>query len=60
MALADGSIVRGKLILDASGHGTVVGRHLGLRRNFDDPELQKVAYFRHFENVERLPAVFQL
>lgn len=45
----------GSILLDASGHGTIVGRHLGLRKNFDDPELQKVAYFQHFENVERLP-----
>jgi len=45
----------GRIVLDASGHGTVVGRHLGIRRGFDDPHLQKVAYFQHFENVERLP-----
>jgi FADH2-dependent halogenase len=47
--------LRGKILLDASGHGTIVGRHLGTRRNFDNPELQKVAYFEHFDNVERLP-----
>jgi flavin-dependent dehydrogenase len=45
----------GRVIMDASGHGTVVARHLGTRKNFDEPELQKVAYFQHFENVERLP-----
>ncbi len=42
--------------MDASGHGTVVGRHLGIRKNFEDPNLQKVAYFQHFDNVERLPS----
>ena len=47
--------LRGKILLDASGHGTIVGRHLGTRRNFDNPELQKAAYFEHFDNVERLP-----
>jgi len=47
--------LKGKILLDASGHGTIVGRHLGTRRNFDNPELQKVAYFEHFDNVERLP-----
>jgi flavin-dependent dehydrogenase len=47
--------INARLLLDASGHGTVVGRHLGTRKNFDDPNLQKVAYFSHFENVERLP-----
>lgn len=59
--LADGDVevqsaqgpVRARLLLDASGHGTIVGRALNLRRNFQDPELQKVAYFQHFENVER-------
>ncbi|MBA2708767.1 MAG: tryptophan 7-halogenase [Gemmatimonadaceae bacterium] len=55
VALGDGQTVRGRILLDASGHGTIVGRHLGTRRNFDDLELQKVAYFEHFENVERLP-----
>ncbi|HWP41468.1 MAG TPA: FAD-dependent oxidoreductase, partial [Tepidisphaeraceae bacterium] len=50
----DDAAYSGRILIDASGHGTVVGRHLGLRRNFDDPELQKVAYFRHFENVQRL------
>jgi flavin-dependent dehydrogenase len=45
--------VRARLLLDASGHGTLVGRALDLRRTFDDPELQKVAYFQHFDNVER-------
>lgn len=45
--------VKARLLLDASGHGTVVGRALNLRRNFQEPELQKVAYFQHFENVER-------
>jgi flavin-dependent dehydrogenase len=49
---AEGTVT-GRLLLDASGHGTVVGRHLNLRRNFQEPELQKVAYFEHFENVER-------
>lgn len=46
-----------RVLLDCSGHGTVVGRHLGTRRGFDDPHLQKVAYFQHFENVERLPGI---
>lgn len=45
----------GRVLLDCSGHGTLVGRHLGTRRGFDNPQLQKVAYFQHFENVERLP-----
>lgn len=44
-----------KYLLDASGHGTVVGRHLGTRKPIPDPNLHKVAYFSHFENVWRLP-----
>ena len=43
----------GRVLIDASGQGTVVGRHVGTRRGFQDPDLQKVAYFQHFENVER-------
>lgn len=50
----DAGELRGRVLIDASGHGTVVGRHLGTRKNFDDPQLQKIAYFEHFENVERL------
>jgi len=56
---------RGRVLLDCSGQATLVARHLGTRRGFDDPHLQKVAYFAHFENVERLtgqdsghPAIF--
>jgi 2-polyprenyl-6-methoxyphenol hydroxylase-like FAD-dependent oxidoreductase len=41
--------------MDCSGHGTIVGRHLGTRKTFDDPNLQKVAYFEHFDHVERPP-----
>jgi len=52
---AGGKQIRGRYLLDASGHGTVVGRHLGTRRAVADRELHKVAYFGHFENVERLP-----
>jgi flavin-dependent dehydrogenase len=49
------SNLKSRILLDASGHSTLVGRHLGTRRNFDDPELQKVAYFEHFTGVQRLP-----
>jgi flavin-dependent dehydrogenase len=53
--LANGARITAKYILDASGHGTVIGRHLNIRRNFEDENLKKVAYFAHFDNVERLP-----
>lgn len=47
--------VRGRILLDCSGQGTLIGRHLKTRKGFDDPALQKVAYYQHFENVERSP-----
>jgi flavin-dependent dehydrogenase len=47
--------VSGRILLDASGQGTLVGRALKIRTNFDDPELQKVAYYQHFDGVERPP-----
>lgn len=58
--LADGDVeiiageetLRGKYLLDASGQGTVLGRHLGTRKGF--AHHRKVAYFGHFENVQRL------
>jgi flavin-dependent dehydrogenase len=52
---AGGRKLNARILLDCSGQETVVGRHLNTRRGFDDPALQKVAYFQHFENVERLP-----
>jgi flavin-dependent dehydrogenase len=47
--------VRGRFLLDASGQATIVARHLGTRVPHDDPNLSKVAYFAHFENVWRKP-----
>jgi flavin-dependent dehydrogenase len=53
---AGGEMIRARQLIDASGHGTVVGRHLGIRKPMANRDLQKVAYFGHFDNVERLPA----
>jgi flavin-dependent dehydrogenase len=53
---AGGQTLRGRHLIDASGYGTLVGRHLGTRRPVADRELHKVAYFGHFEGVRRLPA----
>jgi flavin-dependent dehydrogenase len=52
---AAGQTVRGRYLIDASGHGTIVGRHLGTRRPVAAPDLHKVAYFGQFEGVQRLP-----
>jgi flavin-dependent dehydrogenase len=56
MANGDGrgeSTVSARVLLDASGQATFVGKQLGTRRVL--PELRKVAYFGHFHNVERMP-----
>jgi flavin-dependent dehydrogenase len=50
---ADGGELSARWLIDASGQATVLGRHLGTRRASTDPHLQKVAYFAHFENVQR-------
>jgi flavin-dependent dehydrogenase len=50
---AGGETISARWLIDASGQGTVVGRHLGIRRASDDPRLQKIAYFGQFENVAR-------
>ena len=39
----------GRMLIDASGHGTVVGRHAGRRRTDGDADLRRVAYFEHFD-----------
>jgi len=50
---ADGAtrVERGRYLIDASGQGTVVGRHLGTRRTL--PDLRKVAYFGHLRGAPR-------
>ena len=50
-----GDVLTGRYLVDASGQAAVVARHLGTRVPSPDPHLQKVAYFAHFEGVERLP-----
>jgi flavin-dependent dehydrogenase len=43
--------INARLLIDASGQSTLVGRHRGTRRTL--PDLCRVAYFQHFENVDR-------
>lgn len=45
--------VHARHLIDASGQGTVVGRHLGIRRPVRDRRLGKVAYFAHYQGVYR-------
>lgn len=47
----------GRYLVDASGQSTLLGRHLKTRQNYTDPALQKVAYFGHYENVDRTNAL---
>ncbi len=42
----------GRMCIDASGHGTVIGRHFDRRRPVADENLRRVAYFEHFEHVD--------
>ncbi len=49
------AVVRARCLFDASGQGTVVGRHLGTRRTL--PDLKKIAYFGHFRGVYRPPGI---
>jgi flavin-dependent dehydrogenase len=51
----DGEAIAARLLIDASGQATLVGRYLGTRKVMAD--LKKVAYWGHFEGVERRPGV---
>jgi flavin-dependent dehydrogenase len=61
LSLEDGNVriatdageIRGRYLLDCSGQGTVVARHLKTRKAAAEPYLQKVAYGGHFEKVWR-------
>ncbi|HEV3456741.1 MAG TPA: tryptophan 7-halogenase [Thermoanaerobaculia bacterium] len=46
-------VISARVLIDASGQATLVGKHLGIRRML--PEHRKIAYFQHFEGVERRP-----
>ncbi len=50
--VAGGRHLTARTLIDASGQGAVVGRHLKTRTPILDG---KVAYFAHFDDVERLP-----
>ncbi len=46
-----GNRVMARVLIDASGQSTLVAKHLGTRRML--PEHRKIAYFQHFQGVER-------
>jgi flavin-dependent dehydrogenase len=43
--------IMARVVIDASGQSTLVAKHLGIRRML--PEHRKIAYFQHFQGVER-------
>jgi len=49
----DAGVFRSRVLIDASGQGTVIGRHLGTRQPIAGKE--RVAYFEHFRGVEHPP-----
>ena len=51
--LDGGEAVAARWLVDASGQASLLGKHLGTRKLL--PDLQKAAYFGHFENVRRRP-----
>lgn len=56
VAAPDGErLLRARYLVDASGQATMLGRHLGVREVL--PDLRKVAYFAHYENVKRRSGV---
>src|SRR6185437_8302372 len=55
--LDDGQTLNARYLLDSSGQSTIVGWHLNIRRKLYDPNLQKCAYFEHFEKVQRRPGI---
>ena len=46
-----GEQLEARFVIDASGHGSVVGRLVGNRS--DVPTLRKIAFFGHYRNVRR-------
>jgi flavin-dependent dehydrogenase len=47
----NGERIIARVLIDASGQSTLVAKHLGIRRML--PEHRKIAYFQHFQGVER-------
>jgi flavin-dependent dehydrogenase len=51
--LAGGELLEARFVLDASGHGSVVGKSVG--KKADIPELKKIALFAHYVKVPLAP-----
>jgi flavin-dependent dehydrogenase len=48
---ANGESLEAKFVVDASGHGSIVGHRVGEKAGVD--ELKKIAVFAHYKNVPR-------
>ena len=48
---ANGERIDARFVIDASGHGAVLGKRIGDKENVDS--LKKVAVFAHYDNVPR-------
>jgi flavin-dependent dehydrogenase len=55
LATDQGEEIAARVLIDCSGQATLVGKHLGTRHVLSD--LKKVAYWGHFEGVERRPGI---
>ncbi len=51
--LANGETAEGRFVIDASGHGSIVGQKHGEKSEIES--LKKVAFFAHYRNVPRPP-----
>ena len=51
LRLDDGTTIRSRHVIDASGQASVLGRALGTRKLMS--EFKNIAYYEHFENVVR-------
>jgi flavin-dependent dehydrogenase len=51
--LANGQVAEARFVIDASGHGSIVGQRYGGKSELE--ELKKVAFFAHYRNVPRPP-----
>ena len=51
----DSEVIAARVLVDASGQSTVLGKHLGLRRGV--PGRRKISWFGHFTGVWRRPGL---
>jgi flavin-dependent dehydrogenase len=51
LGLRGGGEVRASFLLDCSGRGSLVGRHLGLKEDYEN--LRKFSCYAHYEEVQR-------